>query len=128
MAPCTESDDPEERRPIKEDKRSGYSSGQSLLAIEERVCAWIHRTQVSGRRDDLLETHTESADLAIWVRKPMKHGESNLSFSLKIGLSLRERVKNEVDTSTEGADPLKVWKYGDQRSVTYLRSIMLAEC
>lgn len=39
MAPCTESDDPEERRPIKEDKRSGYSSGQSLLAIEERVCA-----------------------------------------------------------------------------------------
>lgn len=88
----------------------------------------IHRTQVSGRRDDLLETYTESADLAIRVRKPMEHGESNLSFSLKIALSLRERVKNEVDTSTEGADPLKVWKYGDQRSVTYLRSIMLAEC
>jgi hypothetical protein len=39
IAPCTESGEPEERRPIKEVRRSGYSSGQSLLAIEERVCA-----------------------------------------------------------------------------------------
>lgn len=40
MAPCTESGDREERRVMSELRRSGYSSGQSLLAIEERTCAW----------------------------------------------------------------------------------------
>lgn len=43
IAPWTESGEPDERRPIKESRSSGYSSGQSQFAIEERVCAQRER-------------------------------------------------------------------------------------
>lgn len=39
IAPCTESGEFEDNRPIKEVNRSGYSSGQSQLAIVDNVCA-----------------------------------------------------------------------------------------
>jgi hypothetical protein len=40
MAPWTESGELEDRRVISDDKRSGYSSGQSEFAMVERVRAF----------------------------------------------------------------------------------------
>lgn len=49
IAPCTESGDPDDRRPINDVNRSGYSSGQSQFAIEESVCAYRASYKIKAR-------------------------------------------------------------------------------
>lgn len=52
IAPCIESVEPEERRLMRAVSRSGYSSGQSQFAIDDRVYAYcratINRTAVAS--------------------------------------------------------------------------------
>lgn len=39
MAPWTDAGELDDRRAISDDNRSGYSSGQSQLAMDDKVCA-----------------------------------------------------------------------------------------
>jgi len=50
IAPWTESGEPDESNPIKDVSRSGYSSGQSELAITDRTCACLRRNKYPSNK------------------------------------------------------------------------------
>jgi hypothetical protein len=71
--------------------------------------------------------HTKGTDFSGGVTKATENDFSNLGFNL-IGDHLDfSKYDFLLITSTGGADPLKVEKYGDHRSRTYLRNVILAE-
>ena len=83
IEPWVESSDPDERSPIRRLSRSGNSSGQSELAINETARA-CEMSQLNPNVTCILEcAYAGQPDFAIGVRKATKETLSDLGLDLE---------------------------------------------
>ena len=81
--PCTELGSREDKREMREFSRSGYSSGQSQLAIEDRTCACSQWGELLRRIIIAVFTaYREGANFADGVRQALEDGLSDLGLHL----------------------------------------------
>ncbi len=91
MAPCTELGEPEESKLIREGKSSGYSSGQSLCAIEESVWAYVERSEYFTLSEIEVSVNSRKGNESFF--RGLRDPEIQLDeFSILSGISVRNKM------------------------------------